>query len=162
MNNINRDLPEKIILKDVNNPLSAVDAETGEHVYKYSYNPSTGRLLYSYPGDRHAISIAEAGDTKIFDDYVRIIYNYIKNVAGSRGCGSYSDEEDTKSFESQYMAFKFFKSFSPNLKWIKDLTNNDLTSEDEEELDLSVVSPDRIWEIKQMENCWKVRNLQNK
>ena len=59
MTNITKDLPSNIILKDPNNPLSAV-GDNGKGVYKYSYNPKTGRLLYSYPGEGHVNAIERA------------------------------------------------------------------------------------------------------
>jgi len=146
-----------IVLKDPKNPLSAVGKKYGDHVYKYAYNPKTGQLLYVYPGDRHISAVTEAGDKDNFKGYVRVIYDYKNNVAGSRDRGSpfNTKEESIKSFEEQYAAFKFFKQFDSSLKWILDLTNVDLTSDDEEALDSSKVSPNRILDDAKMEQMQK-------
>lgn len=157
MDIIFKDLPDFIVLKDPMNPLSAVGKKHGDHVYKYAYNPKTGRLLYVYPGDRHVSAISEAGDADYFKDYVRVIYDYKNNVAGSRERGSSfnTEDENNKSFEEQYAAFKFFKQFDPSLKWILNLTNIDLTSDEEEALDSSEVFPNRILDDAQMEELSK-------
>lgn len=154
MTNIDRDLPSNIKLRDSNNPFSAV-GDNGEGVYKYSYNPKTGRLLYSYPGEGHVNAIERAGDGRKFDEYVRVIYDRSENVAGSRVWGDASvynqdQEAHVKSFDAQYDTFQFFKKSNPGLKWILDLTNNDVEGDEREELDVDAARG-RVIEATQME-----------
>lgn len=129
----------------------------GDRVYKFAYNFKTGQLLYVYPGDRHISAVTEAGDKDNFKDYIRVIYDHKNNVAGSRERGSSfnTKEENIKSFKEQYDAFKFFEQFVPSLRWVLDLTNVDLTSDDEEALDSSTVVPSRILDGAKMEELRK-------
>jgi len=158
MTDITKDLPSNIILKDINNPFSAVSSD-GEGVYKYSYNPKTGRLLYSQPGAGHVNAIEAAGDGSKFDEYVRVIYDHSENVAGSRVWGDadiYNKDQEAhvKSFDAQYDTFQFFKKSNPGLKWALDLTQNDISGDDMEELDIAAVSG-RLIEAVQMEELKK-------
>ena len=160
MNNITADLPSNIILKNPSDPLSAVSTD-GQGVYKYSYNPKTGRLLYSQPGAGHVNAIEAVGDESKFDEYVRVIYNCSENVGGSRVWGDATiynrdHEAHVKSFDVQYDTFQFFKKFHPGLKWIVDLTQNDTTGDEMEELDVSVArAQKRLLEAFQMEELRK-------
>ena len=159
------ELRDDVELKDPTDPLSAVGKWDRKPVYKFSYNPKTGKLLYSYPGENHADAVARAGDTKHFDDYVRVIYDANRKVAGSRVYGTVdydaSNEKDkVKSFEAQYITSEFFKQFDSTLKWVLDLSNNDL-SRGVEALDLTKISKQRILEDRQMKELFK-SNLESK
>jgi hypothetical protein len=150
---------DDVELSDPKNPLTAYGVHNEKPVYKYSYNPKTGRLLYSYPGENHADAIARVKDTKNFDDYVRIIYVPDSNVAGSRvwGAANYEEgdpEAGTKSFNAQHAAYKFFKKFNPKLKWVLNLTNSDL-DKGVESLNLLKVGKNRILDSKQIEEMSK-------
>jgi len=158
MNTLTKDLGNNLVLNDPKNPLSAMDKWNKKSVYKFSYHPKKGRLLYCYPGQFHIDAISKAGDKDIFDEYVRIIYDPSKNVAGSRVWGdadyfNNSPDTDAKSFKAQYAAFKFFIKFDPNLKWILNLTNKDLTSN--EALNSSRIFKNRILKNTQMEELRK-------
>ena len=148
-----------IELKDPKNPLSAVGKWNEKPVYKYSYNPRSGRLIFSYPGENHADAISKAKDTNNFDEYIRVIYAPGTNVAGSRVWGASNYEEsdpdaDIKAFEAQYATFKVFKKFHPRLKWILNLTNDDL-NKGVESLNLAKINKNRILEDRQMEELKK-------
>ena len=131
-----------IVLVQKGNPLSAVDKWNNKQVLKFSYNPFTNTLLYSRPEENHADAIARARDTKNFDQYVRVIYDPERNVAGSRMWGNEEDYDPADSRDMQDKAFEFFKYFEPKLKWIYDLTNDDLTRT--ERLDASKILDERI------------------
>jgi hypothetical protein len=131
-----------IVLIQKENPLSAVDKWNNERITKFSYNPSTNTLFYSRPEEYHADAIARAKDTKNFDKYVRVIYDPERNVAGSRAWGSEDGFDPAESRDTQDKAFEFFKQFDSKLKWVYDLTNDDLTRT--ERLDASKILDERI------------------
>ena len=142
------ELDSNITLKDLNNPLSAVASDTGEPVYKYSYHPKTGNILYSYPGLGHIDAIKRAGDESNFDDYVRIIYDHKTNIGGSRKWGAYGEDDESKykSFEPQHQAFRTLQKVNPSLKWVFNLTQNDVTGDEREELNVGAIDSSRIME----------------
>ena len=131
-----------IVLTEKGNPLSAIDKWDNKRVVKFSYNPFSNLILFSRPGEYHADAIARVKDTKNFDKYVRVIYDPKSNVAGSRIWGSEEDFDPAESIEMQDKAYEFFKQFDSKLKWIYDLTNDDLTKT--ERLDASKILDERI------------------
>ena len=131
-----------IVLTEKGNPLSAIDKWDNKRVVKFSYNPFSNLILFSRPGEYHADAIARVKDTKNFDKYVRVIYDLQRNVAGSRVWGTEDDFDLESSQEMQDRAYGFFKHFDPTLKWVYDLTNDDLTKS--EQLNASKIVNERI------------------
>lgn len=111
-----------IVLMDRSNPLSAVDKFDLKPVVKFSYWPEKNKLVYSRPGEFHADGIARIKDIKNFDKYVRIIKDANRDVAGSR----VFSEDKEESFEMQHIGYMFFKKYIPKIKWIFNLTNDNL------------------------------------
>jgi len=148
-----------VILTKSGNPLSAIDKWNKKPVVKFAYLPQTNTVLFSSPGDNHASAIHRAKDNINFDKYVRLIYSPETNTMGSRVWGIVdTDEDKARSYEEQYKAFEYFTRFKPNLKWIFNLTNDDLDSV--EYLDTSKIRKNRILSQNKVresrENKWKV------
>jgi hypothetical protein len=142
-----------IILKQKDNPLSAVDKWDDRPVVKFSFLPPN-KVLYSMPGNHHSDAINKANDTKNFDNYVRIIYDPAHKVAGSRvwGRANYENEDpeaDTKSFDAQFLAYEFFKRKNPKLRWVFNLSGQDLQY-GSEHLDTTKMAKSRILKESQL------------
>jgi len=136
------DNPSVLLTKE-GNPLSAIDKWSKQPVVKFAYLPNTNTVLYSTPGDNHASAIHRAKDNANFDKYVRVIYSPENNTMGSRMWGIVDNDDDkVRSYEEQYKAFEYFTKFNPSLKWIFNLTNNDLDSV--EYLDTNKINKNRI------------------
>jgi len=131
-----------IVLIEKGNPLSSIDKWDNKNVLKFSYNPFSNIILYSRPGEYHADAIARFKDTKNFDKYVRVIYDPQRNVAGSRVWGTEDDFDPAESIGMQDKAFEYFKQFDSGLKWVYDLTNDDLNKS--EQLNASKIVNERI------------------
>ena len=150
---------KNIKLKVKNDPLSAYEIYSDSPIYKFSYLPKDNSVLYSYSGDYHSDAIAQAGKTKHFDDYVRVIYDPKSNVAGSRPWGlddldPNNEEAVVRSYNAQYKAYQFFKKNHPGLKWKFNLVNDNLVK-GTEKLEAKMQDPKTILNESQIEKFMK-------